>query len=182
MPEKGKLPEWERMDNRTTIFTTIMDESLTFTELLNKTNLSRATLSSHLSDLQDDELIEKALENGRVVYQITFNEEKIETEFKKIGYDLLFDIIDSENPKLGIMLRVLMKLLVKITINVKHSSLHGKSFYVTDEFLNDVVNSVIAEYSKEELGVLKDPRILVALSEAILEQVGFDNIIKEGVK
>jgi DNA-binding transcriptional ArsR family regulator len=101
LPVKNKLPQWERMENRTKLFTTILQNSLTFTELLNETGFSRATLTNHLKDLRQDGIIEKTIENNRVVYSITLDENRLESEIKKIGFDILFDFVYEEHPKVA---------------------------------------------------------------------------------
>ena len=78
MPVKYRYPEWEREDNRTKIFSTIFDKSMTFMELKNHTGFAKSTLSSHLKELQELGIIEKALVNDRVVYQTSLNEEALE--------------------------------------------------------------------------------------------------------
>lgn len=126
MPEKGKLPAWEREDNRANIFTLLLEKSLTFGELLDEVGLSRSTLSGHLSDLQQDGLIEKAIKNNRVVYQTTLDAEKIEAEFKKLSYDMLVNIAEKSQPGLDKFLKILMVLVVKFRVLASKRKLEGK--------------------------------------------------------
>ena len=71
MPTKHKLPQWERQDNRAEVLSKILEQSLTFTELLKETGFSRSTLTQHLKDLQRTADVEKAIENNRVIYKPT---------------------------------------------------------------------------------------------------------------
>ena len=144
MPVKGKLPRWERSDNRSVIFKKVLDKSQTFTELLNDTGFSRATLSNHLTVLQDEGLIEKALEDGRVVYTSILDEEKIKSEFKKMNYDFLIEMLDEQTPSLGLFFQMLMIWVVKSQILQKRRILEGKPPLTKEEFL-EISPKLIAE-------------------------------------
>ena len=71
------------------------EKSLTFTELLGETGFAKSTLTTHLSDLKESGIIEKALEKDRVVYRLTLNEEKIliNIPFNVIKYLLINDLL-----------------------------------------------------------------------------------------
>lgn len=125
MPEKGKLPAWEREDNRSKIFTLLLDESYTFGELLNEVELSRSTLSAHLSDLQEDGLIEKAIENNRVVYRTTLDEKVIELEMKNLSYDWIREFLYDTIPSIGMFVDISIKILIMEKIWMRQRKFEG---------------------------------------------------------
>lgn len=90
MPIKGKLPEWEKEENRKKIFFTLLEEPLSFTKLLNTLSISRRTLSEHLKDLEKEKIIVRTRRNDKRVYQVIFDDkEKIMNELKSTHFDLL---------------------------------------------------------------------------------------------
>lgn len=123
MPIKGKLPEWEREDNRAKIFFTLIQNPLTFTEILNETRLSRSTLTQHLKDLQKQQVVEKAIMHGKVVYRPTLDEEGMLNEIKRASFDGLLSLISAINRNLAMSIEVLLRVLVKYTVYFKTKEL-----------------------------------------------------------
>ncbi len=94
MPKKGKLPEWEKEDNRKKIFLELLNQPLSHKELLETLQISRGTLSVHLRELETDKIIERTRRNGKRLYQIIFDdEERIMDELKSIHFDLLLKML-----------------------------------------------------------------------------------------
>ncbi|MFC1803280.1 winged helix-turn-helix domain-containing protein [Thermoproteota archaeon] len=107
MPVKGKMSEWEREDNRTQLFKLLLEKSYRYNELFRASGFSsKSTLNNHLLDLVESGVVEKAIENGKMVYRIGSNEEDIVSEFKKMNYDVLLELISEFNPELGLFLKV----------------------------------------------------------------------------
>lgn len=123
MPRKGKLPEWEREDNRAKIFRQIFQNPSTFTETLSATGFSRSTLTQHLKDLQKQQIVEKAVIDGRVVYQLTLDEERMLDEIKRASFDGLLSLISAFNQELALFIEALLRLLVKSTVYFKTKEL-----------------------------------------------------------
>jgi len=169
MPERGQRPEWERENNRTQIIFTLLEKSLTFTELLNETGLARSTLSNHLKELQEQQIIEKAIENGRVVYRTMLNEEIIESEMQIATYDLLLKLLSKERPGAGLFLKLLVKWSVHARIINKKREIEGKKPLTKDELIKEATHAVFNSLSQDEV----DPdelMILQSLSQ-ILNQL-----------
>jgi len=81
-------------ENRRKIFQTITKEPSTFTELLDKIDVSRATLSKHLKDLQKRGLIERAISGERIIYKPSqIDEETVLAELKVIFFDSSVEIL-----------------------------------------------------------------------------------------
>lgn len=72
-------------ENRGRIYLILTKEPLTFSELLDKSGVSRSTLSNHLKDLIQDKRIEKVLDNDQIVYKANLEKEKIIAELR-IGF------------------------------------------------------------------------------------------------
>jgi predicted transcriptional regulator len=94
MPEKGKLPQWEKEENRKKVFLELLKTPMSHKDLLETLKISRGTLSKHLRDLEEDGIIGKTRRNGKRVYQIIFDdEEKIMDELKAMHFDLLLKLL-----------------------------------------------------------------------------------------
>lgn len=150
MPVKDRYPEWEREDNRTKIFSTIFKESMTFTELRNHTGFAKSTLSSHLKELKEYGVIEKALENDRVVYRTSLNEEALEAEFKRKNFDSILHYLLQSSPEIGVWFKVSMKLAVRTIIFNKKRELDGKPPLPDDEVYENVWQIVKKEIPENE--------------------------------
>ena len=76
--EKGDM-------NRGIVFLLILEKPKSFTELLKASELkSTKSLTNHLKKLGEDNLIEKAIKDGRVVYKLKiFDTQKIVEELEK---------------------------------------------------------------------------------------------------
>jgi DNA-binding transcriptional ArsR family regulator len=116
MPVEHKLPIWEGEDNRKKIFHVLWRRSLTFIDLYYETGFSRSTLSSHLKELQKENVIEKAVENGKIVYRTTLNEERLVSELKRSTYDVLVSLLSQIDPFIGKTIEMYLKVLVKFWI------------------------------------------------------------------
>lgn len=128
MPKKGKLPEWEKQDNRKKIFLTLFGEPTTFTELLRKLPISRGTLSEHLKELESEKIIGKTRRNGKRVYQVILgDEEKIMDELKAIHFDLLLEMLgEFVDPLLGEVFKSYLESLLRNIIYFKKRELIGE--------------------------------------------------------
>ena len=93
LPIKGKLPELEKMGNRTKIYITLLETPLSFTELFEKIQLSRGTLAQHLRDMEEEQIIVRTRRSGKRVYRITWDEEKVIDELKTFYFDLLIRLL-----------------------------------------------------------------------------------------
>ena len=171
MPVKYRRPEWEREDNRTIIFTTLFEKSMTFTELRGETGFAKSTLSNHLKDLQAYGAIKKALENDRVVYRTTINEKVLESEFKRVSFDWFLKLISLENPELVELIETMMRLVIKYFIVLKKRALEGIPQLPLDA--NEVVQYFWSESTQ------KDKEIL-ARSSSLLRR--FDELIEPELK
>jgi len=128
MPKKGKLPEWEREENRKKIFLTLLKDPLTFTELLKTLPISRGTLAGHLKDLEEANIIERTRRKGKRVYQVIFgDEEKIMDEIKSAHFDLLLKILsDFTDPLIFDIWKSYSECLLRGIIYFKRRELMGE--------------------------------------------------------
>jgi len=126
MPKKGKLPEWEKDENKRHLFKLILAKPSSFKELLKQTRFSTATLSKHLDTLEKQKLIEKAIEKGRIVYRATLNEEALLSEIKAMSFEMLIGILSYIEPNLAKIWETLPKALTKEIIYFKKRELEGK--------------------------------------------------------
>lgn len=110
MPKKGKLPELEKEVNRTKVYMTIAKKPQTFTQLLNSTKLSRASLTYHLQTLQKEDMIYKDTikltdtldhkEVGSIVYKIKEDEmEKFLMETVMISLPTILNMIEDDKTR-----------------------------------------------------------------------------------
>jgi DNA-binding transcriptional ArsR family regulator len=74
MRSEGQKQTWK--DNETKIKKALAKQNLTFTELIEKTGLSRAVVNQHLKDLVKTEKVVKRLENDKIVNILTDNARK----------------------------------------------------------------------------------------------------------
>ncbi|MDH5746123.1 MAG: winged helix-turn-helix domain-containing protein [Candidatus Bathyarchaeota archaeon] len=122
MPIKGKLPELEKMGNRSKIYMTLLENPLSFTELLEKTQLSKGTLAQHLRDMEQEEVIRRIRRNGKRVYKTVWDKEKVIAELKTFHFDMLIQLLSRFIPgaKEGIenYLKSLAKEIVQYQIDV----------------------------------------------------------------
>ena len=116
MPKLGKRPKWEKEDNINTIFYALLQKPQTFTELKKTSGLAKSTLSQHLKELQKTKLIEKALEEERIVYRTRYNEESIRARIRETRYDVLISVISNLDPELAKKLDAFIDLLAKTLI------------------------------------------------------------------
>jgi len=128
MPKKGKIPEWEREENRTRIFLTLLKEPKTFTELLKALPISRGTLAGHLKNLEEKKIIERTRKEGKRVYQVIFeDEERIIDEIKAAHFDLLLIILsDLTDPLIVEIWRSYSEYLLRSIIFLKRRELMGE--------------------------------------------------------
>jgi DNA-binding transcriptional ArsR family regulator len=102
MSLKGRFSVWESQANRTKIFLTLLDESMTFSELLEETGFSRSTLSTHLKALQKSGVIERAVQKEKIVYRTVLDTNKLVSEMSQINlglFLLILEVVDSEYAK-----------------------------------------------------------------------------------
>ena len=78
--------------NRTRIMLILNENPLTFTELQEQAQLSTPVLSNHLKKLRDENSIEKAVEEDKVVYKV-ISEEKVKIEVKAALFDLVANML-----------------------------------------------------------------------------------------
>lgn len=117
-------------ENRETILFTIAKQPVIFKELVEKcpTIKSRATLSKHLKDLQEDGIIEKAISNGKVVYQIkSFDEETVLAELKIGFFDSFSEILSLVFPSVEERVIMFLKSLSKEIVQYRKDVIdHGE--------------------------------------------------------
>ena len=122
------MPKWEKGENRKKIFLALIDNPLTFSELLENLPISRGALAGHLKELEEEAIIAKARRNKKRVYKIVFdNEEKIMNELKSIHFDILLKLVsDSIDPMIGEVLKSMLDSLMKQIIFFKKRELLDK--------------------------------------------------------
>ena len=169
MPEKGSRPEWERENNRKQIIYTLLENSLTFTELLNETGLARSTLSNHLKELQELQIIEKAIENGRVVYRTMLDEDTIESELKSASFDLVLKMMSSAVPGLGLFVKFVLKLGIKTRILNRRLEIEGKPALSESEFMKVMARDLAESMSKEDID-REELFILIKALELVIQE------------
>ena len=59
----------QRDENRLKVFMEIYKKPSTFTELLEQTNLSRASLSKHLKNLEKEDAVKRTLQGRHIIYE-----------------------------------------------------------------------------------------------------------------
>jgi DNA-binding transcriptional regulator GbsR (MarR family) len=114
MPEKEKRPIWERQDNRKKVFSALLRKPMTFTELLETTNLSKATLSSHLKKLQKENMIERTIDKR--IYRVILNENRLIDEIKATTFDVLMELLKESN--LSEIAQIFEEMVRIVTINI----------------------------------------------------------------
>lgn len=177
MPKKGKLPKWEREDNRSKLFSTILRNPLTFTEILDKSELSRSTLTQHLKDLQKEQVIEKTILAGKVVYRPILDEEIMLKEVKRASFDGLLSLISKINLDFGRYIEVLLRILVKLTIYIKNRELiEGK------KTSSDEIKAFLKNLNKSQLLPRKiDENLDQYKLKPFLETIdALNRVLKEG--
>lgn len=156
MPKKGTKPKWEKEENRKIIFLDLLREPLSFTELLEKTQLSRGTLAYHIRELEKERIIERVRKNGKRVYQTVLDEEKITDELKSVHFDVLLELV-SEN--LGSTFVELWKAyltsLTKVIIYFKKRQLEGKPSLSPQEVVNQTITIIESTTPPEILELLQ---------------------------
>jgi len=98
MPKRRKKPEWEREENRSKIYLSLLGNSMSFSELLKKTKLARSTLSSHLKVLLNSGVIEKTIKDGIVVYQTVVDSHKLKSELMRLRLQSFMDLVAKTSP------------------------------------------------------------------------------------
>ena len=101
----------------------LLDEPSTFTKLLSETTFSRATLSRHLRDLCEGQIIEKAVVNNRVVYRTALNEQRLMEEIKRISFDGILSFISLISKDLATLVETTIRFIVKGIIHFKQIEL-----------------------------------------------------------
>jgi DNA-binding transcriptional ArsR family regulator len=120
MPKKGKKPEWEKVENRKRILLTLWKQPLSHKELLESLQISRGTLSDHLRDLEEEEIIRKTRRNGKRVYEVIFdNEERIKNEVYSMNFEMLFKLMSDTDPVFAETWRSFSESLLKEIIYFK---------------------------------------------------------------
>jgi len=156
MPVLWKSPEMEKLDNRSRILSILLNKSLTFTEVLKESELSRATVSKHLDELQKLEVIEKAIENDRVVYRLTPNEEALESELLKTNYDFLLKILSSIDPGMELLMRISTKLTTHLIILNRKRMIDGKPPITEEEWKKISVDWIRSELTEEDFKFIEE--------------------------
>ncbi|MEM4973460.1 MAG: winged helix-turn-helix domain-containing protein [Candidatus Hadarchaeales archaeon] len=108
MPKKGKRPAWEREENRTRIYLAILGKPSTFAELKKETGLAPSTLTLHLREMKASGIIEKAIENDRVVYRTVEDRAKMEDELLKLRLQSFLELVHRTNPELYEKMKALL--------------------------------------------------------------------------
>lgn len=133
MPKKGKLPETEKQVNRTRVYMIIAKKPQTFTELLESTKLSRASLTYHLQTLRDEDAVYKDIikpteaprsEVGKIVYKVKEDEmEKFLMETVMIGLPTIISVTEDveTNKKLEQYAREISKAIIQY-VNQLHAT------------------------------------------------------------
>lgn len=176
MPIKGKLPEWEKESNRAKIFFTLIQNPLTFTKILNEIGLARSTLTQHLKDLQQQQVVEKAIMNGRVVYRLILDEEKMLDEIKRASFDGLLSLISAINRELAMFIEMLLRILVKSTVYFKTRELVDGKKPSAEEMRAFFKKLDKSQLMPKELGKDLDQYKLRPFLETITE---LSNLLKE---
>lgn len=171
MPERGKRSEWEREDNRTKLFYTLLNKPRTFTELLEETEFARSTLTKHLKYLSQRQIIERAIEDDRIVYRIIYDEERLLSEIRSMHYDLIIEIISQVEPLLAILLESYFNSLVKVMIHFNKMKIEGKREISTKEVLWRTADLIESESPPEFIDLIQ-PRLdlFKAPSKELVEQ------------
>lgn len=137
MPEKGKLPEWEKKDNRKKIFLALMNKPLSHKELLEELQISRGTLSAHLRDLEEEKIIGRTRRNGKRVYEIIFDDdERIRDELNSMSFELLLDLMsDTLDPLFVDTIKSFSESLFRVMIYFKKRKLMDEPRLSTKEMI-----------------------------------------------
>lgn len=155
MPKSGLTPEWEKDENKKKIYLALLKKRLTFSELIKETNLSTATLSSHLRNLQTRKLIERTIWNGKRVYEIIPDEEKIAGEFKAFSLEVLLGIFEEIEPIVAKTWKALSECLIKEVVYFKKREMLGEPRLSAKELFiktYEIMNSTTPLEVKEFLG------------------------------
>ena len=180
MPVKGKLPDKEKVDNRTKIILLIMERSMTNKELLHETEFSSSTLANHLKSLMREELIEKAIENNRIVYRIVFDERKWESEYKKMSYDAIMPVLKDKLPSTWALWTLVMKVLVKSNLARRKKVVEGDEPLLKKNEISQLVGLALDELMKEARDLRLNNKTWIELKE-IVESSFFHEIDQHGV-
>jgi len=161
MPKKGKLPEWEKDENKRHLFRLILAKPASFKELLEQTTTmfsSTATLSKHLNTLEKQGLIEKAIEKGKTVYRATLNEETLLSEIRAMSFDMLLGILSVTAPDLAKIWEVFPKALTKVIIHFKKRKVEGKPSLSPQEVVNQTIKIIESTTPPEILKLLQEKK------------------------
>ena len=79
----GKKSRDLARDNRAKIYFSLITKPMNFDEIVDETHLSRRTVNNHLHSLVNEGFLEKEMHEGKLVYKITLNKERILEELKK---------------------------------------------------------------------------------------------------
>lgn len=100
-------------ENRSRVYLLLTKKPLTFTELLEESGLSRASLSNHLKNLTRDKRVTKVLENNQVVYKANLETDKVIEELKSGFADSLVNLISVISPNFRKRFDVFLEELAK---------------------------------------------------------------------
>ena len=180
MPVKGKLPDREKVDNRTMIILLLMERSMTNKELLNETDFSSSTLANHLKSLMREDLIEKAIEDNRVVYRIVFDERKWESEYKKMSYDAIMPVLREKLPSTWALWTLMMKVMVKSNLALRKKVIEGDEAQLMKIEISQLVDLAFDELIKEASDLCLKNKTWIELREIVASSF-FHEIDKHGV-
>ncbi len=106
----------KKEDSREKIFRLLIEQPLTWTELLEKTGFSSETLKRHLDSLRESKVVEKQLvfgEKDRVVYALSKNPEKLLQEFNSVAFDMTLEYLHDFQPSIYTFVKAFMIALFK---------------------------------------------------------------------
>jgi predicted transcriptional regulator len=155
-PKSGLTPEWEKDENKKKIYLTLLKKRLTFSELMKETNLSTATLSSHLKNLQTKKIIQRTIWKGKRVYEIIPDEEKIASEFKAFSLEILLEIFEEMEPIVAKTWKAFTECLIKEATYFKKREMLGEPRLSAKELFiktYEIIDSTTPSEVKKSLGV-----------------------------
>jgi len=161
MPVEGKTPSQEGVDNRTKIYNIILEKPLTFTELLEESNISKSSFNNHLNSLLDEGLAKKSLLDNKVVYVSTLDEEKLYNYFKQLSFDILVREFSDYYPEISILLKLYTRVLARSYIFDKKNEMENQDSQTNYELYKmhwEMQRDILTD---EELEVLSKSKIPV---------------------
>jgi DNA-binding transcriptional ArsR family regulator len=133
----------KKEDSREKIFRLLMEQPLTWTELLEKTGFSSETLKRHLDSLRESKVIEKQLvfgEKDRVVYTLSKNPEKLLQEFNSVAFDMTLEYLHDFQPSVYIFVKAFMIALLRTKLQAQLVKID-----VNGALLNNLDNAITPE-------------------------------------